>query len=221
MARLNFNSPSRTNSTSAPPTSRNRTVLATTSTSASATTSRSYRLQDSDNPFQESLPSSSPTAKSAAAAPIPSDTIASSTSRTAQQSTTVSSSRATTAQMPSAKATSNANTTAATATTYRTIASGKSGRQEPRDDHDEYDNDIPEDEHGNGDDMDEDNHRDDEMEKQPENPLIHLTQNQREAAVENLEIESTAFPSSQSYNWINRHHTSSYRQTQLTPNPYS
>ncbi|KAF9146349.1 hypothetical protein BGX30_001363 [Mortierella sp. GBA39] len=92
--------------------------------------------------------------------------------------------------MPPVKATSSANTTVAVKTTNRTIASGQNGRQEPRDDHDNYDNDIPEDEHGNGDYMDDNNHRGDEMEEQQDNPLIHLTQNQREAAVENLEIET-------------------------------
>lgn len=84
------------------------------------------------------------------------------------------------------------------------ITSGQNGRQELRDDHEEYDNDIPEGEHGNEDDMVDDHHRGDEMGEQQENPLIHLTQNQREAAVENLEIESTSLPSSWSYSWINR-----------------
>lgn len=70
------------------------------------------------------------------------------------------------------------------------ITSGQNGRQELRDDHEEYDNDIPEGEHGNEDDMVDDHHRGDEMGEQQENPLIHLTQNQREAAVENLEIET-------------------------------
>ncbi|KAF9128270.1 hypothetical protein BGW39_005214 [Mortierella sp. 14UC] len=66
------------------------------------------------------------------------------------------------------------------------MASGQNGRLESRDndsEDEEYKN-IPED----GDHMG-DNHGG-ELEDQVENPLIHLTPNQREAAIENLDIET-------------------------------
>ncbi|KAG0302470.1 hypothetical protein BGZ97_002333 [Linnemannia gamsii] len=95
--------------------------------------------------------------------------------------------------MPPIKGTSTtANTTATTTTTSsRAIASGQNGRHESRNrSHDDYEKDIPDDEQDDGDNMDDNHHHGDEMEEQGENPLIHLTQNQREAAIENLEIET-------------------------------
>jgi hypothetical protein len=128
--------------------------------------------------------------------------------------------------MPPIKGTSTtANTTATTTTTSsRAIASGQNGRHESRNrSHDDYEKDIPDDEQDDGDNMDDNHHHGDEMEEQGENPLIHLTQNQREAAIENLEIESMALPHSpfKVQISINQHLPLFLKEKKLTPNSCS
>ncbi|KAF9080809.1 hypothetical protein BGX23_001638 [Mortierella sp. AD031] len=194
MARLNINSPS-TSTASTATNSKNR-VPPTTSRHKSL--SRSYSSQDYDNPFQESSSSSFVTA---AAAPVPSDTIASSpasfssarpvvsTASTLPRITQLNSNKSSTTGPSTATVsmtTTNMTTTTtmmnhqSSSTTYRGRESDlKTTGQSRQESRDGQERDYAGDEEDEGD-----------LDHHGENPLIHLTRNQREAAIENLEIET-------------------------------
>ncbi|KAI1296192.1 hypothetical protein EDD11_007511 [Mortierella claussenii] len=148
-----------------------------------------YDTRNLPNPFQDTS-SSSTSSSIRPSAPVASDTVATSASssslKPASRSTLIPSVLLHRQNSNSNNSTSSSNVQSSASRTLARLQSestphrGRTGDQQRRQDSDNHDHNHEQ----------EQQHEQEQHEQEQENPLIHLTPSQREAAVENLEIET-------------------------------